>query len=345
MNRSKLRVLLVLACAALCAGLLSACGDSEQQASSSASSVLDETLAATSKLDSGRLTASLRLRPDGLLSLGGPILLNASGPFAAPAAGAGPRFDMKFGAAIAGGTFDARARSTGKRAYLRLDGRDYALGRHGERSASKERSSAKQRSSAKRGALGALGLDPAAWIEDPQEKGSATIAGVDTIRIAGDLDVARLLADVAKLLGASAGDGLLTPKLRAQLVDAVKSAKVELWTGARDRVVRKLTAAIDFTFADDAARPITGLDGGRIDLRLRLDDVNATAFEVAAPKNARPLSELIGDSGLDGLLSGIGKGFGSTAGGGDGGAAFLRCITAARGNSTEVMRCSSKLAP
>jgi len=186
---------------------------------------------------------------------------------------------------------------------------------------------------------------PAAWIEDPQEKGSATIAGVDTIRIAGDLDVARLLADVAKLLGASAGDGLLTPKLRAQLVDAVKSAKVELWTGARDRVVRKLTAAIDFTFADDAARPITGLDGGRIDLRLRLDDVNATAFEVAAPKNARPLSELIGDSGLDGLLSGIGKGFGSTAGGGDGGAAFLRCITAARGNSTEVMRCSSKLAP
>jgi hypothetical protein len=248
---------------------------------------------------------------------------------------------MKLAAAIGGGAFDARARSTGKRAYLRLGDHDYALGRFDGLDGA--------RSKAKRthGGLAALGLNPASWIDNPQSKGSATIAGVETTHIAGTLDVRRLLADVAKLLGAGGGigDGLLTPKLRDQLAGAVKSSKVELWTGAQDRILRQLTAFIDFTFPKSSQPPIIGLDGGRINLRLRLDDVNATTFEVAAPKNPRPLSQLIGDSGLDGLLSGLGASLGGAAGPGDGGAAFLRCITAAGGDSAKVMSCASKLAP
>ena len=124
----------------------------------------------------------------------------------------------------------------------------------------------------------------------------------------------------------------------------MKSAKVELWTGARDRILRQLTAAIDFTF-DKGQSPLTGLDGGRVNLRLRLDGVNATTFEVATPKNARPLSRLLGDSGLGDLLSGFGKGLAPGSRGGDGGAAFLRCIEAAGGDSVKVMGCASKLSP
>jgi hypothetical protein len=336
-NLRKLRVVLVLVSAALCAGLLASCGDAEDSSSGSASSVLHETLAATSRLDSGRLTGRLRLDPDGLISLGGPIVMSASGPFAAPGAGTGPRFDMKLAAAIGGGSFEARARSTGKRAYLRLADRDYLLGAFGSRA----KKTAKR--SAARGVLGSLGLNPASWVSKPQSKGTATIAGVQTVHIAGDLDVERLLADVAKLLGGSgAGEGLLTPQLRAQIADAVKSAKVELWSGAQDRVLRQLTAFVDFRFPQGRPTPIMGLDGGRMNLRLRLDDVNATSFEVAAPENARPLSQLIGDAGLDGLLSGLGASFGGSGGRGDGGAAFLRCITAAGGDSAKVMSCASK---
>ena len=341
MNRSKLRALLLLTCAGLCTSVLAACGDAEQLAGAgSASSLLDETLAATSKLESGRLTGRMQLDPDGLISLGGPIVMSASGPFAAPSNGAGPRFDMKLAAAIGGGSFDARARSTGKRAYLRLGGRDYALGRHDGARAKAKRSRA-------RDGLAALGLDPASWIRNPKPNGSATIAGVPTTRIVGELDVRRLLADVAKLLGAGGGvgDGLLTPKLREQLASAVKSSKVELWTGAQDRILRQLTAFVDFTFPEGSQPPITGLDGGRINLRLRLDGVNDTTFEVPAPKNPRPLSQLIGDGGLDRLLSRVGASLGGAGGRGDGGAAFLRCITAAAGDSAKVMSCASKLAP
>ncbi|HEV7804370.1 MAG TPA: hypothetical protein VGO80_01010 [Solirubrobacteraceae bacterium] len=337
MNRSKLRALLIVACVALCAGLLGACGETDERAASSASGVLDETLAATSALDSGRLTGRLRLEPDGLLSLGGPIVLTASGPFAAPAAGAGPRFDIALGAAIAGGSVRARTSSTGEVAYLRLGGRDYALGGFG--------SHRHEREAKRRGGLGSLGLNPVAWIKDPQEHGGAIIDGVETTRITGDLDVARVLADVAKLLDGGRGDGLLTPNLRKQLTDAVKTAKVEIWTGASDRILRQLTALVDFTFKDGSQTPITGLDGGRIDLRLRLDDVDATTFEVATPKHARPLSALIGDGGLGALLSGLGRSFGPRASGGDGGEALLRCVTAAGGDSAKVVRCASRVAP
>jgi hypothetical protein len=333
-NSSKPRALLILACAALCAGLLAACGETDERAGSSASSVLDETLAATSNLDSGRLAGRLRLEPDGMLSLGGPIVLTASGPFAAPAAGAGPRFDIALAAAIAGGSVRARASSTGKRAYLRLGGRDYALGGSGSR--------AHKRSSKSHDALGSLGLNPVAWVKDPEEHGGAIIDGVETTRITGDLDVARLLADVAKLLdGGRGGDGLLTPNLRKQLTDAVKTAKVQIWTGVADRVLRQLTAVVDFTFKDGSQKPITGLDGGRIDLRLRLTDVDKTTFEVATPKHARPLSALIGDGDLGALLLRLAP----RASGGDGGEALLRCISAAGGDSAKVVRCASRVAP
>ena len=333
------RALLALVSAALCAGLLSACGDAEQStAAPAAAATLDETFAATSKLHSARIDGRMRLDPDGLLALGGPITLSATGPVAAPAGGKGPRFDLAFAAALGGQSFKGGASSTGSRAFLRLGERSYALEGHKANAARKK---------AGRGALAALGLDPTSWIEDPKTKpGGAVIDGVETVTISGTLDVARMLADIARLLdGGGAGGGLLTPKLRAQLAGAVKTAKVEVASGADDKILRRLTAAIDFAFPEDEQPPITGLDGGRIDLRLNLSGVNATRFDVAAPARARPLSQLLGDGGIEALLKGLGASFGAGAGPGDGGAAFLRCIEAAHGDAAAVTRCASKLSP
>lgn len=338
MNRQALRALLALLTAALCAGLITACGDAEESAGApAAATLLDETLAATSKLRSGRFAGRLQLDPDGLLALGGPIVLSGSGPFAAPEGEAGPRFDLALAAAIGGQTFKGGASSTGSRTYLRLDDRSYLLGRHGKRA----------KTAAKRGGLAVLNLDPSGWVKSPQTTSqSAPIDGVETVTIKGQLDVARMLADVAKLLdGGKAGGGLLTPKLRRQISGAVKSATVEVAAGADDKILRRLTAFIDFTFPKDEQPPITGLDGGKINLRVNLTDVNATTFDVAKPAGARPLSRLLGDEGIGGFLRGLGASIGAGQGAGDGGAAFLRCVNAAAGRSDEVMRCASKLAP
>jgi hypothetical protein len=152
-----------------------------------------------------------------------------------------------------------------------------------------------------------------------------------------------MLADIARLF--DDGGGLLTPKLRAQLAGAVKSATVQVAAGADDKILRRLTAAIDFTFPKGEQPPITGLDGGRIALRLNLTGVNATRFEVARPANARPLSELLGDRGIESLLEGLGASLGAGAGPGDGGAGFLRCVEAAHGQSAALARCAAQLSP
>jgi hypothetical protein len=337
-NRPTLRAVLFVAGAMLCAGLLAGCGDADDApGSAAAAGTLKQTVAATSKLDSARLTASFELAPEGMLALGGPISLRASGPFAAGAKGELPRLELDVAGTLARNNLTARAISTGKQAFLRIDGRDYeidqdfidALRSHGTGTSKKRHAG-----------LASLGLDPSAWIADPQDKGTAAVGGARTQRIAGTIDVKRLLDDVAKLLGGN--DGLLTPKLRAQIESAVKTTKVDVWTGATDQILRQLVAVIDFAFKTGAS-PISGLDGGRITLRVRLDDVNATTVKPATPKHARPLSDLTGEGGLGALLSGLGTGI--LSGTGDGGEAFLECLSSAGGKTADIVECTSKLAP
>jgi hypothetical protein len=197
--------------------------------------------------------------------------------------------------------------------------------------------------------LKALGIDPLRWISDPKEKGSERVAGVDTDRVGGKVNVARLLEDLDTLLtkagGAAGGDtgSLFSPTLRKQLSDAVDTATADIWSGASDRLLRQLAVKIKFTFKDGAASPIEGLEGGTINLRLRLDDVNTTTVRVRAPSGARPLARVTGGS-LSNFLDGVAAGLTSSSSGIPGGA-FLRCITGAGGSTTALVRCISKLAP
>ena len=129
-----------------------------------------------------------------------------------------------------------------------------------------------------------------------------------------------------------------------QIADAVTSTKVDVWSGTQDKILRQLVAVIDFAFKTGTS-PVSGLDGGRITLRLRLDDVNATTVPAVAPKDARPLSDLTGEGGLGALLSGLGAGVLGGTGGGDGGEAFLQCLNSASGQTADIVECASKLAP
>lgn len=344
-NRPTLRAVLTLTCAALCAGLLTACGDADDEPGrAAAATAIDQTVAATSKLKNARLTASFELAPEGLLALGGPISVRATGPFSAATKGELPRLQLAIAGVMARKNLNATAISTGKQGFLRIDGRDYRIDQDfidALRTYGSDRAS-----SGKRPGLASLGLDPSAWITGAQDKGGAAVGGVPTRRIAGTIDVDRLLDDVAKLLGADPGGdgGLLTPKLRALIAGAVTSTKVDVWTATKDKILRQLVAVVDFAFKIGMS-PISGLDGGKITLRLRLDDVNATTVPTAALKDARPLSDLTGAGGLGALLSGLGAGVLSGTGGGDGGDAFLKCLSSASGTTADIVECASKLAP
>ncbi|HVL31571.1 MAG TPA: hypothetical protein VM299_04995 [Solirubrobacteraceae bacterium] len=345
MNRSPLRTLLAIACGLLCAVLLGACGGSGSDEKPSARETLQQTLdRSTRGIERGRLNATFRLDPEGLLKLGGPIGVRVSGPFAAPTRGSLARFDLGFLATLAGQRFSGAAISTGRRSFVRLDNRAYAID---DADVAKLRRQARGAAADPRAALRSLGINPVRWITNPRRAGEAQVGGVDTERITGTVNVRQLLADVGALLEKAGGGGtsVLTPEMRNRIAGAVKSSKVDVWTGADDRLLRQIAVAVSFAFDQGEPSPIPGLDGGRISLRVRLDDVNGRPVRIAAPAGARPLPRLTGEGGLSRFVQGIAAGLTGGIGPGQPGAALLRCITQAGGSSVRVVDCVSKLAP
>ncbi len=339
MTRPHPRVLLALALALLSTALLGACGGSDDAGAGSAQpaapqALLEKTFRASStEIDRARLVANVRLDPEGLLKLGGPLAFQLAGPFAAPAGDAPSRFDFDVLATLGGQTFKGGAISTGTKRFLRLDDRAFTLGEDGGGTPK-----------ASRHGLDVLGIDPVRWVRNVREAGSARVAGVQTTHLAGDVDAKRLLADVGALLD-KAGDGsgsLLSPELLDEIAGAVKSAKVDVWTGADDSILRRLSVAVRFAFKA-AQSPIVGLDGGRISLRVLLDDVNGAPVKVTAPATAQPLTDVTGEGGLGAVLGGLGAGL--TGGIGGGAIELVGCVTGAGGSSADLVRCISRLAP
>lgn len=341
MTRSLRHILAALACLALCGALLAACGEDEEK-SSGARGLLDETFGSgAAAIENGRLDVDFQLDPKGLLALGGPIKLSLDGPFSSPDGGELPHFDVDFAATLAGDVFEGAVLSTGRAAFVRLDGTAYKIDRE---FVAELREGLADAADEKQPGLKALGVDPLRWISNAQERGNERIDGVETTRISGDVEVAKLLEDIDRLLTKAGGSGdggdLLSPKIRQQISAAVKSAKADIWTGTSDKILRQLAVRISFAF-DEGEKPITGLDSGIINLRLRLADVNKTSVSVDAPADARPLDELTG-GGIGAFLDGIGNGLsgkGTLATG-----QFLGCITGSGGNSADLVSCISKLA-
>lgn len=342
MTRSSPRVLLVLACALLCSALLAACGGSggggQTAKPTGPEAALEKTFEASStSIDRARVTASVRLDPKGLLELGGPLALRVTGPFAAATASSPSRFDLAFLATLGGQKFSGAVISTGPKRFLTLDDRTYALG-----------ATRQTRPDASAGAphpgLKSLGIDPLPWITKPRDRGPERVAGVDTRRIAGEVDAQRLLADVGRLLDKAGGaeGSFLSPDLLRQIGDAVTSAEVDVWTGADDSILRQIAVAVSFAFKA-AQSPIVGLDGGRLTLRVRLDDVNGAPVKVATPAGTRPLSEVTGQGGLRSVLAGIGAGL--TGGIGGGAIELVGCVTKSGGSSVDLIGCLSQLTP
>jgi hypothetical protein len=342
-TRSSPRVLLALTCTVLCTALLAACGGSgdgdgagKTAKPASAQAALEKTFeSSTTSVDRARVTADVRLDPKGLLELGGPIAVRVTGPFAAPSSSAPARFDLAFRATLGGQKFSGAVISTGAKRFLKLDDSTYTLGAQ------------KQAGGTAGGphpGLKSLGIDPLRWITKPRDRGSERVAGVDTRRIAGDVDARRLLADVGTLLDKAGGanGSFLSPGLLRQIGDAVKSARVDVWTGADDSILRQIAVVATFAFKS-AQSPIVGLDGGRLSFRVRLDDVNGAPLRIATPPSPRPLSEVTGEGGLRAVLAGIGAGL--TGGIGGGAIELVGCVTKAGGSSVDLVRCVSKLGP
>ncbi len=113
------------------------------------------------------------------------------------------------------------------------------------------------------------------WITNPVNAGPATVDGVSTIKITGDVNVAQMTQDLSQLTGALgvAGGGQMN------IAPDVKNAKVEVYTGADDLILRRIVVNGDVK-GDPSVFDMTLTKVGQ-------------PQPITAPANPRPFTELM----------------------------------------------------
>jgi hypothetical protein len=281
--------------------LAAGCGGSSG-GDASTSQLLKDTFAGGKAVKSGKLDVSLGFQAQGLPTLTGPVALKLSGPFQSQGAGKLPKFDFDLDLAAGGQTVQAGAVSLGDSGYLKFGGRAYTVGRSlfDQFKSGYEKSQAQSKSKDAGPSFRALGVDPAHWLKDARKVGKAEVGGTSTFHITSGVDVPRFLADVntllskAKNLGGSTTQNVpqgLSPNVQSIIERSVKSAQVDVYTGASDHTLRRLALSVSLVVPKDAQKSAGGLKSGELRFDLQIADLNNDQT-INAPAGARPLSEL-----------------------------------------------------
>jgi hypothetical protein len=276
-------------------------GGSDGNSDESVTSVLNQTFGGKTKINSGVLKMAVNADLEGVAQLQGPVSVKFGGPFESRGQRKVPKLDLDLTANTGGQTFTAGVTSTGERGYITFQGTDYALPASTFDQFKRELRQAKQSESGVPD-LTALGVNPRNWLKDPTDEGTEDVNGVETIHIASGVDVAKLLADVDRLLGRTGRLGLtqaqqqqlpksIPSSVKKQIEDAVQEAKLDVYTGKADKILRKVVVKLRFEVPQKLRSQASGLRSGTIGFTLDVADLNKPQT-INAPKQARPFSEL-----------------------------------------------------
>ena len=300
--------------------VLAGCGgDNETGERASAGSDVNELLGATftnvQKMKSATFDMKVAVESRGTGAADGNVAARLSGAFASEGTNRLPKFALNAEMTSAGQTVSGGATYTGEKGFVTLQGTPYEVSGTVLQPfvASYEQALKSQQSEQKGGlVLGALGIDFRKWLKNPRNEGEAKVGDTDTIKLTGSADVNQIVADLEKIskraasLPGAAGQvpQSLTPEQKQRLTEAIKSVDVEVYTGAEDKILRRLVVTADLK---DAASKV---DAGLL-LDLTFTKVGEEQ-EIEGPDNAQPFSELLKALDAAGLTD-LGLGGGSTA--------------------------------
>ena len=352
------RLFALLSCV-FAAFALAACGE-EDNASKSVDELLKATFAGDKSVKSGKLNTQLDANVQGVQGLSGPVRLRLNGPFAAGGDGEMPQFDFTLGLTAGGQSFTAGGVSTGDKGYIKFQGKTYAVSDELFKRFKDGYLKAAQDSKKDKGAtpsLGALGVNPRAWLRDAQKAGEENVGGTETIHITAKIDVPRMLDDVNRLLAraskAAGGQGQqqvpsrLTAEQRKQIEDAVQSAEVDIYTGKDDALLRKLDVRVRL-------KKSGAVDGGNLRFALQFDELNENAEdhpaqgrEAVGGAARRPRRRGAAGPGRLGLRRlGLGSGQPTTpapSGGGGATDEYTKCLQEAGEDIQKLQQCAELL--
>ncbi|HEX2085425.1 MAG TPA: hypothetical protein VHF89_07065 [Solirubrobacteraceae bacterium] len=342
MHRWPLLILALL----VCAFAATACGDDDVDVDQ----VLQQTFGEDKNIKSGTLDVSARVEARGLAALSGPVVAELRGPFASTGPTELPRFDFDARIEFGGEELKAGATSTGENGFLSWQGRDYALGkeRYEQFKAGYAEQARKSQGDDEGVSFKSLGIDPRAWLRDATYDGKEEVGGADTLHIKADLDVPRLLDDVNRILarapelqGQEARE--LTEQERTAIADAIRNARVELWTGEEDKILRRFNVRLDFDIPEQAREQVQGLTGGSVRFDLGLGEINE-AQEFPEPESPGTFEDFLAAVVPGAAATGGGSG-GTPApepapGGEGGGSAYDECVEEAGADIAKLQECA-----
>jgi predicted small lipoprotein YifL len=238
--------------AALAVAALAACGPS----GSPAENALRDTAKNLGDIRSARLDLSMTAKS----AASEPVGFSMKGPFALPDKEGLPVADVEVTELRGKQSTTSSFVSTGTEAYVVRDGR-----------ATKIAGGVKV--GGESGGLEALRID--GWLRHPKiEDGPG-----DTERITAGLDVAAAFDDLGRLgerLGTSALAGLrpLDDAAKAQLEKSAKDSSIEVVTGKKDRLLRRLVLTVTLTAAGEVPSGLRSLVPVTLSLSMDLAEVN-----------------------------------------------------------------------
>jgi hypothetical protein len=351
--------LLVAMCVAALVAAGCGGGDDEATSNTDVDQLLRETFSGDKKIESGRIDLGLEVDAKGGSSsqLQGPISLSLKGPFQSQGKGKLPKFDLDAAFEGAGQSFKAGLTSTGDKGFVNWQGQEYAVSDQVFRQfkAGFEQAQKQAQSQSKdEPSLATLGIDPRRWLKDAKNAGETKVGDADVIRITAGVDIGKLLDDVNNALSKARGLGVqgsqelpekLTEEQKRQAAEAIKALSVEIYTGAEDKILRRMVVGLDVEAPQGQSQ---GAESASLKLDFSLLDLNEEQ-DVQAPANAKPFEELAG------ALGGLGLGGGSSGSGsgssGSGGATaedlqeYSECIEKAGSDTQKAQDCAKLLEP
>jgi hypothetical protein len=345
--------LLPLVIVVLSLGLLAGCGSGggdKADSSTDVDQLLKDTFSGKKDIKSGKL--DLALNAD---SGGQSFAVKITGPFESQGAGKLPKLDIDASLEGGGQSFTGGVTSTGDQAFVSYGGTDYAIPASVFQQFKAGFEQSANKSSNSNQSLASLGIDPRKWLTNAKNEGEAKVGDTDTIKITGDVDVPKLLDDVnaalqkVRSLGGAQASQLpaqLSEQDKKQAEDAIKDLSVEIYTGAEDKILRRMAVAMKLDVPQSAGG---SSQQANLKFDLQLLDLNE-GQEISAPENTKPFNQLL--SKLQGLgVPGLSAGGGSSSGSGTGGTSqenlqkYSECIQKANGDNSKIRKCADLLTP